>query len=341
MPLANRALKLGTSMIRAVRVALLVLLTLPAVLAAQEKYIASYAGFAGFQAPLWSAKDFGFLAKYGVNADLVMIPGSARGAQALLGGSIHFGQIDGTALIAAINQGADLVFIASSLNKFPFSLVAQKNIRQPKDLIGKKVGIVSLGGAHEVSLILALREWNIPRQSVTLLASGPAANRLVALSSGALDATLLAPPETSEAARMGLPTLAHMTELKAAYFPMNAIATRRSFLEKNRDVVKRFLQAYAEGIHQFMSSKDKSLALLTQRMKQKNPAVVDETYQYFASTFSSPPRMSHEGMRAAIDMLQQRSPDTKFDTNISKYVDERLMDELEKEGFFKKMGTKS
>lgn len=320
--------------------ALLVLLCAAATVAAQEQYIASYAGFAGFQAPLWAAKDFGFMSKYGVNTDLVMIPGSARGAQALLGGSIHFGQIDGTALIAAINQGADLVFVASSLNKFPFSLVTQKNIRQPKDLIGKKIGIVSLGGAHEVSLVLALKEWNIPRQSVTLLASGPAANRLVGLSAGALDATLLAPPETGEAMRMGLPTLAHMTELKAAHFPMNAIATRRSFMEKNRDVIKRFLQAYAAGIHQFITSKEKGVAMLTQRMKQKNPTVVEETYQYFASTFSFPPRMSHEGMRAAIEMLQQRSPETKFDTNVGKYVDERLMDELEKEGFFKRIGGK-
>ena len=329
-------------MIRPVTATLLfALLMVPITLAGQEKYIASYAGFAGFQAPLWAAKDFGLLAKYGVNTDLVMIPGSARGAQAMLGGSIHFGQIDGTALISAINQGADLVFVASSLNKFPFSLVAQKNIRQPKDLIGKKLGIVAFGGAHEVSMILALKEWNIPRQSVTLLASGPAANRLVALSSGALDATLLAPPETGEAARMGLPTLAHMTELRAAHFPMNAIATRRSFLEENRDTIKRFLQAYAEGIHQFMTNKEKGVTLLTQRMKQKNPAVVEETYQYFASMFSSPPRMSHEGMRAAIDMLQQRSPEIKFDTNVSKYVDERLMDELEKKGFFKRMGGKN
>jgi ABC-type nitrate/sulfonate/bicarbonate transport system substrate-binding protein len=328
-------------MIKVTSAGLLLLLLFSATVVAQEKYIASYAGFAGFQAPLWAAKDFGFMAKYGVNADLVMIPGSARGAQALLGGSIHFGQIDGTALISAINQGADLVFLASSLNKFPFSLVAQKNIRQAKDLVGKKIGIVSFGGAHEVSLILALKEWNIPRQSVTLLASGPAANRLIALSSGALDATLLAPPETGEAARMGLPTLAHMTELKAAFFPMNAIATRRSFVEKNRDVIKRFLQAYAEGIHQFMAHKDKGVAMLTQRMKQKNPAVVEETYQYFASTFSSPPRMSRDGMRTAIEMLQQRSPETKFDTNVNRYVDERLLDELEKEGFFKRMGGKS
>ena len=120
---------------------------------AQERYIASYASF---QAPLWAAKDIGVLAKYGVSTDLVMIPGSARCIQALLGGSTHFGQIDGTALITAIHQGVDLVFIAASLNKFPFSLVAQKNIRKPADLVGTKVGIVSFGGAHEVSLILAL-----------------------------------------------------------------------------------------------------------------------------------------------------------------------------------------
>src|SRR4029453_3330451 len=140
-------------MIRSVTTAfVLVLLILPVRVSAQAKYIASYAGFAGFQAPLWTAKDFGCLTKHGVNVDLVVIPGSGRGAQAMLGGSIHFGQIDGTALISAINQGADLVFVASSLNKFPFTLVAQKNIRQPKDLVGKKIGIVSLGGAHEVSL---------------------------------------------------------------------------------------------------------------------------------------------------------------------------------------------
>jgi len=320
---------------------LLWLLSAASLLCAHERYMASYAGFAGFQAPLWAAKDFGLLSKYGVSMDLVMIPGSARGAQALLGGSTHFGQIDGTALINAINQGADLVFIGASLNKFPFSLVTQKNIRQPADLVGKKVGIVSFGGAHEVSLVLALKEWNIPRQSVTLLASGPAAHRLLALSSGALDATLLAPPETGEATRMGLPTLAHMTDLRGAAFPMNVVATRRSFAEKNRDLVKRFLQAYSEGTYQFIANKETAMAMYNQRMKQKNPAVVDETYRYFSTTFSFPPRVAHDGVRLALEMLSQRAPETKLDTNINKYVDEHLLDELEREGFFKRISGKS
>jgi len=91
----------------------------PATIRAQERLLVSYAGFGGFQAPAWAAKDLGLFAKYGLTTELIMIPGSARGTQALLGGSTQFGQIDGTALISAINQGADLVLIAASLNKFP------------------------------------------------------------------------------------------------------------------------------------------------------------------------------------------------------------------------------
>jgi len=60
------------------------------------------------------------------------------------------------------------------------------------------------------------------------------------------DATLFAPPDTGEASRMGMHILSNLSDLKTAAFPINVIATRRSFLEKNRGVVKRFLQAYSD-----------------------------------------------------------------------------------------------
>ena len=66
-------------MSKALSMAILLLFCSVAGSVAQEKYIASYAGFAGFQAPLWAATDFGFMTKYAVNTDLVMIPGSAVG----------------------------------------------------------------------------------------------------------------------------------------------------------------------------------------------------------------------------------------------------------------------
>jgi len=63
----------------------LLILALPATLLAQERYIIAYAGFAGFQSPLWATKELGLLAKYGINGDLVLTPGSTRQIQALVG----------------------------------------------------------------------------------------------------------------------------------------------------------------------------------------------------------------------------------------------------------------
>ncbi len=166
-------------------------LILPTSVAAQELYLVAYAGFAGFQAPVWAPKDLGLMAKYGFNGDVVLVPGSVRQIQALQGGSIQFAQVDAATAINAINQGADLVMISGSLNSFPYSFMAQKEIRKPEDLIGKKIGILAIGGATETATILALKVWNVPRQSVTIFPAGDPVARIAALSTRAIDATVL------------------------------------------------------------------------------------------------------------------------------------------------------
>ena len=206
-----------------------------------------------------------------------------------------FAQVDAVTTINAINQGADLVMISGSLNTFPFSFVAQKEIRKPEELSGKKIGIVGFGGANELAIVLALKEWNVPRQAVTIIQSGGASQRLVALSAKALDATVLAQPELGEAMRMGMNVLAHMRDMQTAAFPMNAMVVRRSFVAKNRDLVKRFQQAYAEATYQLLNDKEKAMAVLTKRLQQKNPKAVEETYrihrdEFFVSDAHSPAR---------------------------------------------------
>lgn len=317
---------------------LIALLLLPSGLRAQEHQVIAYAGFAGFQSPLWATKELGLLAKYGLNGDLVLTPGSTRQIQALVGNSVHIAQVDAVTTINAIAQGADLVMISGSLNTFPFSFVAQKEIRKPEDLAGKKIGIVGFGGANELAILLALKEWNVPRQSVTILQAGGASQRLVALSAKALDATVLAQPEIGEAQRMGMSVLVHMRDMKTAAFPMNTIVVRRSFLQQNRDVVKRFQQAYAEATYQLLHSKEKAMAVLSKWLQQKNPKAIEETYQYIATSFSFPTRIAPQGIRNTLDMVAQRNP--KIDMNPAKYVDESMLDELEKEGFFKRITGK-
>jgi len=320
---------------RSLIIALLLLFRASAI--AEEGNLVAFAGFAGFQAPVWASKDLGMMAKYGFNGELILVSGSVRQIQALQGGSVQFAQVDAATAVNAINQGADLVMISGSLNSFPYSFMAQKEIRRPEDLVGKKIGVLAIGGAVDTATILALKAWNVPRQSVTILAAGDSMSRIAALSAKAIDATALSHPDINEALRIGMHSIADMSEMKEASFPMNVMAARRSFVEKNRDAVKRFQQAYAEGVLQFMTSKEKGLAVLTKRLKLKNPKAIEETYQYFAKRFSFPTRISPLGLRNALEITQQRNPTIKVDMNISKYVDESTVDELEREGFFKRL----
>ncbi|MGH7832507.1 MAG: ABC transporter substrate-binding protein [Candidatus Binatia bacterium] len=310
----------------------LLILGLPPIALAQQ-YMIGYAGFAGFQVSMWAAKDLGLIKKYGLEGETVLVPGTSRQIQALVGDSIQFAHVDAAGHIRAVMRGADIVMVAASLNKFPFSFVTAKEIRKPADLIGKKIGIVGFGGANDLAVALLLREWKIPRDKVTVLQAGGGANRLVALSTGALHATVLSHPELGEALRMGMNELGNLDEFKSADYPMTAVAVRRSFMAQNRDAVKRFLMAYAEATYQFMNHKEKGISIFRRRLKQDNPKALEETYKYFAPKFSFPTRVSHNGLQNTLELIANENP--KLDTRTDKYLDESLLDELEKEGFFK------
>jgi ABC-type nitrate/sulfonate/bicarbonate transport system substrate-binding protein len=122
---------------------------------------------------------------------------------------------------------------------------------------------------------------------------------------------------------------------------MSVVVARRSFVDKNRDTVKRFQQAYAEGTYQFMNNKEKGITVLSKRLRLKNPKGIEETYQYFAKKFSFPTRVSQDGLRNTLELLSQRTPSAKIDMNVNKYLDESILDELEREGFFKRLAGKS
>ena len=309
--------------------------TIPFGARAQEQIISGYDGHAGFQGPVWAAKDLGLFDKHGLSAELVLIPGSARGMAALISGSVQFVQGSATAPLSAYLRGGDVVVVAAALNKFPFSVIARKEIRQPADLIGKKIGIVNFGGSNDLAVTLAFKEWNIPRNAATILASGGAPERLAALMTGTLDATVLSPPETVAASRSGLTNLANLGDLSAS-FPQTLIMVRRSFLASKRETVKRFLRAYSEAIYEFKNSKEKAIKVYANRLKQKDQTVLNETIAFYGPKFSFPPRIDRSGIGNALELVRQ-GVELKGEINLGQFVDESVLDELEREGFFKRV----
>lgn len=172
---------------------------------------------------------------------------------------------------------------------------------------------------------------------MTLLASGSGANRLLALASKAVDAAVVAPPESGEALRRGMNMLAHFSDLKAN-FPMATVVVRREYLQTNRDSVKRFLRAYGEAVALFKSDRPRSISVYEKRLKQLDAKIIDETYGYFAPRFFLPPRVPVDGARYTMELVAQRAATPgKVEPAVEKFVGHGIVDELIRDGYFKNL----
>jgi NitT/TauT family transport system substrate-binding protein len=303
---------------------------------AADKIIVDYGGHAGFQSAVWVAKDLKIFDKYGLDAEVIMITGSARSVAALFGGSTQFATGSATGPLAAAVKGSDIKIIAASYNKFPYAFVVKPDIRMPKDLRGRKINILNFGGSNDLALQLALKEWGMKLSDVQTIIGGDAPTRLAALIAGRMDATILSPPHLNMAVQAGYRVLADMGDM-SANFPQSTLNAKGSFLRDNRDLVKRVVRAYAEAVHVIKTSRDKTTKIFATRMRVDDPAVVKSTYEYFAPRFSFPPRVNLDGVRDTLRFYAEQNSDFKNRTP-EEFVDHSILDELEKEGFFKKLG---
>jgi len=304
---------------------------------AADKIVADFGGVSGFQSASWVAKDLRLFEKYGLNVDLVMITGGARSVAALLGGSTQFATGSGTAALQADARGSDVVILAASYNKFPYAFVAKPDIRSPKELRGKKIGILNFGGSNDIGLQLALKEWGLKQREVQVIVAGDAPTRLLGLAAGALDVTMLAPPHLNKAIQAGFRLLGDMGDMRAK-FSLSTVYVRRGYLRDNRDIVKRFLKAYAEAVHIIKTDRESTLKVFSRRMRLEDRKLLDDTYDYYAPRFSFPPRIDLQGIKDTLEFYAETSPELRG-RKPEEFVDNSIIDELEREGFFKALGS--
>src|ERR1041385_3239033 len=103
---------------------------------AAERLRASYAAPNASQSPLWAAQGRGYLAKYGLEVDLLYITSGSLNVQALVGNTVQFAA-GGPAALEARLRGPKLLTIANPLNVLGNHLVALPEIQAITDLKGK------------------------------------------------------------------------------------------------------------------------------------------------------------------------------------------------------------
>jgi ABC-type nitrate/sulfonate/bicarbonate transport system substrate-binding protein len=116
-----------------------------------EKFRISYASVTGNTAVLtYIAQRAGLFEKQGLDVEIILITGGPAAVSALLNGDVDLDLRAPVAAIQAMAHGAKLTFLLSQSNTLEYDVVTRPEIKDVKQLKGKRIGIIRFGGISEL-----------------------------------------------------------------------------------------------------------------------------------------------------------------------------------------------
>jgi len=314
------------------RLLLAAIATLPfANSAAAQTIKVPYVSISGFQAPLYLGERAGLFKKNQLDAQLIYMPGGSLIVQTLLSGDVGVASLAPPSAVSAWAKGADLAIVAGGIERALNVLMVNPKIRKVDDLKGKRVAISRFGSLSDVSLRDALVYYKLRTQDISIVQMGGLGERMVALTSGIVDGAILNVDQVYQAEKLGFQVLIDMRQLPLTY-STQGIVVSREFLRSQRDVVKRFLRVYIEGIKIFKADKQLSIETLGRYIKTSDREVLAKTYDFYREAWESLPTVRRDGIQQALDSIPEgKNPKLHLDN----LIDNSLIQELEKEGFLK------
>jgi ABC-type nitrate/sulfonate/bicarbonate transport system substrate-binding protein len=255
---------------------------LPERLLAEPEVVIGYANISARVSPLWIAQEKGFFAKYGVHVQQIYMPGSPVMIASMSTGQVHLANSGGTAALGAAAGGLDLRVIGTFTSHIPFDLVVRPNIKTPRDLKGKRIGVQVIGGTIWMGAMLGLEHLGLEprRDDIQIVAAGDQTMLSQALEKGTVDATVVDSAFSDNLKRHGFPTLLELSKTNIP-FVSNGIVARASYLRQQPDAARNTLKAWLEGVAYALSPKMKLavMATIVRRLKVSDPALAEQGYQ--------------------------------------------------------------
>ena len=219
-------------------------------------------------------------------------------------------------------------------------MYSQSSIKDVAQLRGQKVGVSRFNSISHIAALNILQRAGI--KDATVIQTGGIPESAAALMSGNVAAAMVPPPQSVMLRDRGFRELVSVRQFREWNIPVveNGVASRRSYAEKNPNTVKRFIRAAFEGIKLIYDNKDLTMKVLAKYTKMTDEKLLDESYRFSVEALSKDASMPIEAFNALVDqMVSQKSIDgaAAKKTAVTAYFDNRYVEELEKEGFFKKL----
>jgi NitT/TauT family transport system substrate-binding protein len=289
------------------------------------------------QSNVWVAQDVGLFKKYGLDVEPIFLRGGQIATQALAAGDPPIVNI-GTVVQANL-QGYNLVLVAAVETQYDQIVFARKGINRLEELKGKAFGISGFGAAtHHAANILFKHIGLEPGKDVALVPGGPDAERLAALLSGKIDATLFTSSSAAPARKAGFVELFQIADL-GVEVQGNGFATSRAYITGNRDTVKNALRGFVEAIYFIYANKKEAQRVFAKYMRTNDPEVLEDSYAGYVKTIPKKPYPTLKGIQYMLALLAPQIPAAK-NAKPEQFVDLTFLQELEKEGFFNEMAKR-
>jgi NitT/TauT family transport system substrate-binding protein len=256
--------------------------------------------------------------------------------QAMLGGDLPLAGAAGNAAVDAALAGADIVMIGALAKVPAFYIMALPEIKSIEDLRGKAVGVTRFGSSTDFTNRYLLRKHGLnPDRDVTMIQAGDLFAAAAMLKTKAIVAAPFSSPTNLRAQEAGARVLMNMGQA-GIYFPHDAWMARRSYINANEDLVRRFMKGYSEGVAKLFSDPDLSRRAIRRFTRATDPKIVDAVYQYAVDYVEKIPYNTREGVVEVLNQAAVRNPKAK-EARPEAFYDDRFVKELESSGFYKQL----
>jgi NitT/TauT family transport system substrate-binding protein len=287
---------------------------------------------------IYFTKEAKIYEKYGLDVDPVAVSGSGIASKALISGSVLISPIATPTVMTAVLAGSDMVILAHTMPGVIQSLVVRPDIKRSEDLKGKTVGVTTFGSLTDFLVKYLARQKGLnPDKDFALLQIGTDSDRFIALQQGKIHGATLSHPNFIFAQRAGFHVLWDF--FKEVDYPWSEIATTRTQIRQDRDLVMRYMRAHLEGIARFKQEPDLAKKVIKKMLRLDDDSLAQESWELFAKHRIAAPYPNIKGMKTSYEYVAATRPDV-YKHKPEEFIDPSFVEELDKSGFIKKLYEK-
>jgi NitT/TauT family transport system substrate-binding protein len=276
-----------------------------------------------FEFPVVVAMRKGFFKEEGIDVDKVQMQ-PALGVKALISGDIDYLLAWGSALRAAVT-GVPLKAVVGFAGRPLHVLIARPEIKTPKDLKGKVIGVDSVAGTVDYLSRVAVRHFGLePEKDVTIIVTGESPTRLAALHAGSIHATPIDVAFAVKAEDEGFRRLVYLGDL--IELPLSGIAVMDSKLQSQREQVKKVARAGVRGARFMKQNRAETVQMLSEYLRI-TPAQAGRAYDASINSFTTDGMISDKGVQLDVQLTKERLKITK-DIPFNQLVDWSVVREI-------------